>query len=119
VTYPRLSPRVETKRGDLIVCRRVETGAVALWTGFLYVCFRPRFVGAPKQGAAPQRDDYATGARRSRPTPCRQPEHRSHQDEERSGRQLDQDLPDEWRRGVGRPARQSGGDTRGVVRTKY
>ena len=50
--------------------------------------FRPRFVGAPKQGVPPQRRDYATGARRSRPTPCRQPEHRSHQDEERSGRQL-------------------------------
>ena len=40
---------------------------------------RPRFVGAPKQGAASQRGDYATGVRRSRPTPCRQPEHRSHQ----------------------------------------
>jgi len=34
---------------------------------------RPRFVGAPKQGAAHQRGDYATGVRRSRPTPRRQP----------------------------------------------
>jgi hypothetical protein len=34
---------------------------------------RPRFVGAPKQGAAHQRGDYATGVRRSRPTPHRQP----------------------------------------------
>src|SRR5581483_2016734 len=35
----------------------------------------------------------------------------------RAGRQLIQALPDEWRRGVGRPARQSGGEFERTIRT--
>jgi hypothetical protein len=42
----------------------------------------------PKARSRARARRLCDGVRRSRPTPCRQPEHRSRSDEERSGRQL-------------------------------
>jgi hypothetical protein len=84
--------------------------------------FPPPLCRSPKQGAAPQRGDYATatGEPADPVPPARAPQS---PDEERSGRQLclmhncGQLLKAKWRRGVGRLARQSGGELLGLNRT--
>jgi hypothetical protein len=75
-------------RAALHMCCGVSPQAVRRENRFWARALPPADVGAPKQGAAPQRGDYATGVRRSRPTPCSQPEAPRPQARKAEGRQL-------------------------------
>jgi hypothetical protein len=121
--------RADDVRTAPVTSRRGPTASLCspLRSAFLSRVLRPRFVGGRSRGgyrtcslARSESEDYRTcsttpprepGGRRpsgaSRPTPCRQPEQRETTRCERPPAL--HCFAGEWRRGVGRLARQSGG----------